>query len=244
MNKKILYVLIPVLILVALFFGTKGFGTINNTDTNQTETVVETETQTETQTVTETQNAYDYMILVNKQNKLPDDWEERVVLKEAKNKYGESKLVEEKALEQFYKLQKEVAEEEGVYMELDSTYRSVQEQQELWDDWTVEYGEDYVKTYVAPPGCSEHHTGLAIDVCLDIDGVRVDDNDDMIARKDLFEKAWTHLAKYGFILRYPEGKEDITGYGFEPWHFRYIDDAETAQKIMDQGITFEEYKAQ
>ena len=219
MNKKILYVLIPVLILVALFFETKGFGTVNNTDTNQTETVVETETQTETQTVTETQNAYDYMILVNKQNKLPDDWEERVVLKEAKNKYGESKLVEEKALEQFYKLQKEVAEEEGVYMELDSTYRSVQEQQELWDDWTVEYGEDYVKTYVAPPGCSEHHTGLAIDVCLDIDGVRVDDNDDMIARKDLFEKAWTHLTKYGFILRYPEGKEDITGYGFEPWHF-------------------------
>ena len=90
MNKKILYVLIPVLIIVALFFGTKGFGTLNNTDTSQTEPVVETETQTETQ------NAYDYMILVNKQNKLPEDWEETVVLKEAVNKYGETKLVEER----------------------------------------------------------------------------------------------------------------------------------------------------
>ncbi len=105
----------------------------------------------------------------------------------------------------------------------------------------VHYGEDYVKTYVAVPGYSEHHTGLAIDVCLDIYGKRVNDNDEMIAQKEIFEKIWAHLADYGFILRYPEGKEDITDYGFEPWHFRYIDDVEAAKEIMEKGITFEEY---
>ena len=236
MNKKILYLIIPVLILVALLFGTGRFGTLNSPDTVETQQSVETDAQSET----ETQNAYDYMVFVNKQNKLPDDWEEKVVLKEAVNKYGETKLVEEKALEQFLKLQEKVAEE-GIDMQLDSTYRSVQEQQELWDEWTIEYGEDYVKTYVAVPGCSEHHTGLAIDVCLDIDGRRVDDNDEMIAKKEIFEKIWAHLADYGFILRYPEGKEDITGYGFEPWHFRYIDDVDIAKEIMEKGITLEEY---
>ena len=117
----------------------------------------------------------------------------------------------------------------------------MQEQQDLWDEWTVEFGEEYVKTYVAVPGYSEHHTGLAIDICLDVDGKRINDNDEMIAEKEIFAKIHEHLAQHGFILRYLEGKEDITGYGYEPWHFRYIDDPALAKQIMDQGIAFEEY---
>ena len=191
---------------------------------------------------TEKQNDYDYLILVNKENKLPDDWEEKVVLKESENIYGETYLVEEKALEQFLLLREELLEE-GIDIELDSTYRSVKEQQELWDEWTVEYGEEYVRTYVAVPGHSEHHTGLAIDVCLDVDGKRINDNDEMIAEKEIFARIHPHLAEHGFILRYPEGKEGITGYGYEPWHFRYIDDAQIAKEITDAGITFEEYCA-
>ena len=184
--------------------------------------------------------AYDYMLLVNKSHKLPDDWESKVVLKEATNKWGEKYMVEEKALEQFLKLQKECADE-GIIIELDSTTRSVAEQQKLWDDWTVEKGEEYVKKYVAVPGYSEHHTGLAIDVCLEKDGKRIDDNDEMIAEKEIFAKVHAKLAKYGFILRYLDGKDDITGYSYEPWHFRYINDPEIAKEIMDKGITFEEY---
>lgn len=182
----------------------------------------------------------DYMVLVNKTHKLPDDWESQVVLKEATNIYGDTFMVEEKALEQFLKL-REALLEEGVDIELDSVTRSVAEQQQLWDDWTVEYGEDYVKKYVAVPGFSEHHTGLAIDVCLEKDGKRIDDNDDMIAERETFAVIHAKLADYGFILRYLEGKDDITGYSYEPWHFRYIDDPEVAKEIMDQGITFEEY---
>lgn len=193
-----------------------------------------------TQVTEQAKAAYDYMVLVNKAHKLPDDWESKVVLKEATNRYGETYKVEEKALEQFEKLQKECADE-GIYIELDSTTRSVAEQQKLWDDWTVEKGEDYVKKYVAVPGYSEHHTGLAIDVCLDKDGKRIDDNDDMIAEKEIFAKVHAKLAKYGFILRYLEGKDAETGYSYEPWHFRYINDPTIAKEIMDKGITLEAY---
>lgn len=193
-----------------------------------------------TQVTEQAKAAYDYMVLVNKTHKLPDDWESTVVLKEATNRYGETYKVEEKALEQFEKLQKECADE-GIYIELDSTTRSVAEQQKLWDDWTVEKGEDYVKKYVAVPGYSEHHTGLAIDVCLDKDGKRIDDNDDMIAEKEIFAKVHAKLAKYGFILRYLEGKDAETGYSYEPWHFRYINDPAIAKEIMDKGITLEAY---
>lgn len=193
-----------------------------------------------TQVTEQAKAAYDYMVLVNKTHKLPDDWESTVVLKEATNRYGETYKVEEKALEQFEKLQKECADE-GIYIELDSTTRSVAEQQKLWDDWTVEKGEDYVKKYVAVPGYSEHHTGLAIDVCLDKDGKRIDDNDDMIAEKEIFAKVHAKLAKYGFILRYLEGKDAETGYSYEPWHFRYINDPTIAKEIMDKGITLEAY---
>ena len=188
----------------------------------------------------EFEGSYDYLVLVNKTHKLPDDWEQNVVLEEATNRYGEKYKVERKALEQFLKLQKELADE-GIYIELDSTTRSVAEQQKLWDDWTVEKGEDYVKKYVAVPGYSEHHTGLAIDVCLDKDGKRIDDNDDMIAEKEIFAKVHEKLAKYGFILRYLEGKDAETGYSYEPWHFRYINDPDKAKEIMDKGITLEEY---
>ena len=181
-----------------------------------------------------------YLVLVNKQNKLPDDWEANVELVESKNKYGETYKVEKKALEKFLEMRAELAKE-GIVIELDSVTRSVAEQQTLWDNWTVEYGEDYVKKYVAVPGYSEHHTGLAIDICIEKDGKRINDNDEMIAEKDIFAKIHTKLAKYGFILRYLDGKDDITGYGYEPWHFRYIDDAEVAKEIMDKGLTLEEY---
>ena len=189
---------------------------------------------------------YDYMVLVNKKNKLPDDWEKNLELTDTKNAWDEDIQVEKKAFEQYKKLKEEVnkdLEEYNAEIELDSTYRSVAAQQELWDDWSKdpEKGPEYVKKFVAVPGYSEHHTGLAIDICLIIDGEIVADNDDMIAQREIFSKVHAKLAKYGFILRYLEGKDDITGYAYEPWHLRYIDDAEIAKEIMDNNLTLEEY---
>jgi D-alanyl-D-alanine carboxypeptidase len=183
----------------------------------------------------------DYVILVNKQNKLPSTWEKYVDLVEVEDfEGGHPHQVEREALAKFYEL-REALLAEGIQIELDSCYRSVEAQQDIWDRFTEEYGEEYVKTYVAVPGYSEHHTGLAIDICLVKDGVTIDENDDMIAEKEIFEKIHAKLADYGFILRYPEGKEEITGYGYEPWHFRYVGDPVTAHEIMDNGYTLEEF---
>ena len=181
-----------------------------------------------------------YLVLVNKQNKLPDDWEANVELVDVVNGQNETYKVEKKAAEAYEKLRKELADE-GVYIELDSTTRSVAEQQRLWDEWTKEYGEEYVKKYVAVPGYSEHHTGLAIDIMIMKDGKEISDNDEMIAEREIFSKIHPKLAKYGFILRYLEGRKDSTGYDYEPWHFRYIDNPEVAKEIMDKNITLEEY---
>ena len=182
----------------------------------------------------------DYMVLVNKQSKLPDNWEETIELVDVTNGLGETYQVEKKAAEAYSKLREELSNE-GIIIELDSTYRTVAKQQEIWDDFLKKHGEEYTKTYVAVPGTSEHHTGLAIDVKIIKDGKVIDDNDEMTAETEIFSKIHAKLAKYGFILRYPVGKEDITGYGAEVWHFRYIDSPEIAKEIMDKGLTFEEY---
>ena len=92
-------------------------------------------------------------------------------------------------------------------------------------------------------GYREHHTGLAIDVCLVKDGKIIDDNDEMIAEKEIFAKVHEKLADYGFILRYPEGREKDTGYTYEPWHFRYVGDPSLAWVIENENLTLEQYIA-
>ena len=191
-------------------------------------------------------NNPDYLILVNKQNKLPDDWNFRMDFNTGRNALGELYIVESEALRDYENLRNYLLDEEGVQIELDSTYRSVEEQQEIWDAWSAdpEKGPDYCAQYLSPVGYSEHHTGLAIDVFLMKDGKEIRDNDEMIADTEDFAKVHKHLAKFGFILRYLEGKEDVTGYSYEPWHFRYIGDKEIAKYIMDNGLTLEEYLAE
>ena len=185
----------------------------------------------------------DYMILVNKQHLLPEYWPETVELETARNSFDDREfLVEKEALKAFNALRDELLSE-GIDIELDSTYRTVEYQQELMERFKKEYGEEYALATVATPGASEHHTGLAIDICIIKDGVVIDENEDMIAEREIFAKIHEKLPKYGFILRYPVGKEDITGYGSEVWHFRYIDSPEIAKEIMDKNITLEEYLA-
>ena len=185
---------------------------------------------------------YDYLVLVNKYTQLPDNWETKLNLVTAKNAWDEEIKLEKEAYEQYKKLAKDL-EKDGVIIELDSVYRSVEAQQELWDTWAKdpEKGIDYVKKFVAVPGYSEHHTGLAIDICIRKDGELISDNDAMIAEREIFEKIHAKLANYGFILRYLEGREDSTGYTYEPWHLRYVGSEKIAKEIMDNNLTFEEY---
>ena len=167
----------------------------------------------------------DYLVLVNPEHALPDDWEDRLEVVYMTNRHGEEIGVERIAFEAYCRLRDALAEE-GVHLDINSAWRSVAEQKALAESYTRKYGADYVKKYVAVPGYSEHHTGLAIDLYLE--------------SMDVWAKIHARLAEFGFILRYPEGKESITGYGYEPWHVRFVG-TDTAGEIAERGVTLEEY---
>ncbi len=182
----------------------------------------------------------DYLVLVNKENKLPDTWESEITIVKYVDSQGWDVETEKEAFEAYQKLH-DALEKEDVHVDLDSAYRSVAEQERIVKDFTEKYGADYVKQYVAVPGFSEHHTGLALDLYLNIDGEDVYENEDMVQYPEVWAKIHEKLPEYGFILRYLEGKEAVTGYNYEPWHIRYVGDPAIAKEIMEKGITLEEY---
>ena len=119
-----------------------------------------------------------------------------------------------------------------------SGWRSMREQREIWDGSMAENGTEFTRKYVALPGCSEHQTGLAIDLALrsdNIDFIRPDFPYDGICGR--FRAL---AADYGFIERYQAGKEHITGIAAEPWHFRYVGRPH-ARLMSDNGLCLEEY---
>jgi len=193
------------------------------------------------------ESGIDYMVLVNKLNSLPEGWEEALETVTVTNSVGDEVEVEKKAYEAYLLLKNDLEENDGIYLELDSARRSVAAQQEIMDRFIEKYGADYAAKTVATPGYSEHHTGLALDLYFRVeneDGTFRDVyyNEDMTKPEygGLWNTIHSRLADYGFILRYLKGKEYITGYGYEPWHIRYIDNAETAKGIMSQpGMTLE-----
>lgn len=121
-----------------------------------------------------------------------------------------------------------------------SGFRSMAEQEKIWADTLLESGEDFTKKYVAIPGCSEHQSGLAIDLG------RAGENIDFICPElpydGIFGKFRERIAEYGFIERYQEGKEGITEISPEPWHFRYVG-VPHAALIHEYGLCLEEYRA-
>lgn len=177
----------------------------------------------------------DYLVLVDSSHPLPEGWEGSIETESFVNAVGDEVKVERTAYEAYLKL-KEALEKEGVYIDLDSAYRSVAEQQKIVDDFTEKYGAGYARTYAAVPGYSEHHTGLALDVFLIVNGNIVYENEDLMKYPEIWEKIHARLTDYGFILRYPGGG----GYPYEPWHIRYV--GKTAAKEMEEkGLSFEEY---
>lgn len=113
-----------------------------------------------------------------------------------------------------------------------SGYRSYQNQTQLYNNYVNLHGEEEANTFSAKPGFSEHQTGLTFDL-KDFNGQLVEDPITSQWIKD-------NCTQYGFIIRYPEGKEDITGYIYEPWHLRYVGE-EVANQIMNNNTTLEQY---
>ena len=177
-----------------------------------------------------------YLILVNKDNNLEDESIFEKV--DSNSAYAENRPLEIKTLEAFKKLQ-EYIKSQGYIIEVQSGYRSISYQQKVWNDCVNLKGLEHTKKYVAKPGYSEHHTGLAVDFVIYENDKYITEHDMKMhpAIKIIHDNAY----KFGFILRYPEGKENITGYNYEPWHLRYIDDVDIAKYIKDNNLCLEEY---
>ena len=176
-------------------------------------------------------------LLVNSSNAIPDGYAP-TELTELSNGQSVDKRIYPSLQSMF-----DDARAQGVYPVVSSGYRTAKQQQSEMDDKIQEYIDDgksedearaLAATYVAQVGYSEHEAGLAIDIV-----AKANKSDD--------DTVWAwmkeHCAEYGFILRYPEGKEGVTGMSYAPWHFRYVG-VEAAQKIMGAGITLEEYLGQ
>ena len=137
------------------------------------------------------------------------------------------------------------AKKDGIDLLICSAYRSVERQQELFDNsisvymsqgYSREDAVKFTKYYYSIPGQSEHHTGLAMDIVTPTHQVL----DDAYAETDAAKWLYDNAYKYGFILRYPKDKEDITKISFEPWHYRYVG-VDHAKYIFKHKICFEEY---
>ncbi len=183
------------------------------------------------------------LTLVNDSHRLSADFEPQL-----ETVYGADKKLAADAAAALAQLMA-AAEEAGVPCHMVSGYRSVRYQQGLFDrrvqrcideGIAPEAAEAEAARWVARPGASEHALGLAADI---VSGDWYLDHDDLTEEfENTPQFAWlqAHAADYGFILRYPKDKAEVTGVNYEPWHYRYVG-AEAAREITEQGVTLEEY---
>ncbi|HEU4964950.1 MAG TPA: M15 family metallopeptidase [Bacilli bacterium] len=183
-------------------------------------------------------------VLVNKQYALPDGYKPSDLIDDPNlpfifSGYDEKRLIRKVAAQALEKLFA-AAQEDGIYLAGVSAFRSYELQTSLFNSYVQTQGEAEARRYSAVPGHSEHQTGLAIDVSGSTGACAAEN-----CFGDTPEATWLadHAAEYGFIIRYPQGKEAITGYAYEPWHLRYVG-VDVAQDMKKQGLTFEEYVAQ
>lgn len=179
-----------------------------------------------------------YLMLINHSHPMEEGYMPELV------DLDESHQVDKRVLEPLQKMLK-AASDEGYGLYVCSAYRSVERQEELFNESMAGYiskGMSYYKAAIetaksiAWPGESEHATGLAMDII----STEYSGLDDKQGETDDQKWLMEHCYEYGFILRYPKDKSDETGIIYEPWHYRYVG-VEAALAIRDQGVTLEEY---
>ncbi len=177
------------------------------------------------------------ILLVNKNNIFNEDMLKDFQMIEYENYDGQTKYVESETFRHFEMLRAHLRVD-GIEIDIDGAYRSLESQENLFLKFMNKYGIDYAEEIVAMPGTSEHHTGQAIDIVIKKNNKWIIENDDLLKEEKIFDRIHKSLKYFGFVLRYPKGKENITGYPYEPWHIRYIGEKE-AMEIGD--LTLEEY---
>ena len=185
--------------------------------------------------VIKVENQEDILVLVNKYNHLDSNYIPND-LKTISSKYqwmGRSNSLRNDAKIAFEEMC-EAAKKDNIYIYAGSGYRSYSNQKYLYNTYVQRDGFNAAETYSARAGYSEHQTGLAMDIA---------NKNDFISKEDKeYEWLINNSYKYGYILRYPEGKEKITGYMYEEWHYRYVG-KETAKEVYESNLTYDEFIA-
>ena len=174
----------------------------------------------------------DNLVIVNKYYKLDEKYIPELVKIDKKYAINNNQLLTNDAKEAFEKMCED-AKKDNIYIYSGSAYRSYSYQNNLYNKRVKENGLEYANKTAAKAGYSEHQTGLALDI-LNKKFEYLDEDDKEF--KWLIDNSY----KYGFILRYPKNKENITGYTYEPWHFRYLT-IDVATILKEKNITYEEY---
>lgn len=179
-----------------------------------------------------------YTTLVNKETIFKDSFLNKIELVDTVNINDNPLQLEKETYNHYLKL-KEYLAENNINVGLTGAYRSINYQTKLYEKSLIENKEEYTLKHVAKPYYSEHHTGL----CLDLGII----NNGICNKKELtneeekqFEFIHKNIYKFGFILRYPKEKENITKYDYEPWHIRYVGEV-PAKIIYENNLTLEEY---
>ena len=180
-------------------------------------------------------NLNNKFILVNKYYYLEEDYVPND-LEELNKQYALNNMKMVKDAKEAFETMSKDAKKEGLKIIAMSTYRDYAYQTTLYNNYVKQDGKEAADTYSGRPGFSEHQTGYAVDVYND------DESYTNFHLTKEFKWMQEHAKEYGFILRFPKGKENETGYQYESWHYRYVG-LEAATYITEKNITFEEYYA-
>ena len=215
--KKIIYAVASLAFLTACHSTTTTENKVENTQATDT---TEQTTVTTKKSNGEADLSLGIQMVVNKKHKLPADYNP-----------GENPTAGEKVRELIQKMQELGFSISNQY----SGFRSYEYQTQLYQNYVNKDGKEAADTYSARPGYSEHQTGLAFDILNGTGGLLGENPQDEKA----IEWLHSHAHEYGFIVRFQEGKEAITGYQAEAWHLRYVGDI--AEQIYTSKLTLEEY---
>ena len=238
--KKVLFVIFLILLILVVIIRThkKDNDSYNNLGENTTQVSASTDDKTEDETSNKDKPKKEItdwrLTLVNYENLLPEDFEIEVA------NIDETRQFDARAIEYLNKMMNDMRKSGISNVWVQSAYRSVERQKELYDNSvnkyinqgkTQEEAEKLTDEYINKPGSSEHNLGLAVDF-------------NYVDNKFEDLKAFTWLQEnaenYGFILRYPKHKEDITKISYESWHWRFVGE-EHAKKINELDMCLEEY---
>ena len=179
-------------------------------------------------------------VVVNKTRKFPDGWEPKDLVEPDVPFYFDEHLEKRKMRKEAAEALEELfaaSQKDGMELVAASGYRSEARQKEIYENNVATQGQEETDKVSSRPGRSEHQTGLAIDLTSAEMALALEET-----FIDTDEGKWLaeHAHEYGFIIRYPEGKSDITGYSYEPWHIRYVG-KDLAKQIYEEGSTLEEH---